>query len=56
MGLIHHTDCILMISWLGKYRSVRSRISIGSATKWDIDADIVLMEFVVVVAVSVDEK
>ena len=41
-ALIHRTDCILIISWPGRHRSVRSRISMGSPTKQDM----VLMGFV----------
>ena len=32
-----------MISWPGRWRSICSRISIGSTVKWDTDADMKLV-------------
>ena len=40
-GKIQRTTCILMTSWLGKCRSVCSRISMGNSSKRGVEADIV---------------
>ena len=39
------TDCVLTISWLGRSRSICSRISIGNSVGLDNDGDMIL-EFV----------
>jgi len=40
--MMRRTTSILMTSWPGKWRSICSKISMGSSAKRGVDADIVL--------------